>query len=117
MVPSKRLIYHLNEISIVPCNSSQTHIEPLLLQPESDKIQEVHELTEHDAFGCSILLFEVSQFFNKSFYFGRGTPIVQIESTKYTLPGFRVLLEFKSGGFQVDGQRQMANWTVKLMTV
>jgi hypothetical protein len=27
------------------------------------------------------------------------------------------LLEFKSGGFQVDGQRQMANWTVKLMTV
>ena len=55
------------------------------MQAICDQIQEIDKLTEYDALNRRILIAEIDQFFDQSFNFGRGTPLVYIETTKDAL--------------------------------
>jgi hypothetical protein len=105
--------------------------KPRTLEPESDKVKEVDELTENDALrrgilvsgsatnyrgfqGESNLATKITELLDESLNLGRRTPRVQVQPSEYTLTGRSISLDLKSRGFEVDRERHVAHRTRRL---
>ena len=90
-------------------------IEPSSLKPESNQIQKVHKLAEHQTLRGGIFASEITQFLYQRLNLWRGAPVIKVESTKNTLSNvWSNFSHFQRCRFQINRQWEVANWARRL---